>query len=79
MIQEKTMEYRELKESELNKELFCQFNRYQEVKECMRKINGIWSAVKNPFTEQWKDEDYDVLKSPFIQEALCLEPFTMES
>lgn len=55
------MEYRELKESELKKELFCQFNRYQEVNECMRKINGIWSAVKNPFTEQWKDEDYDVL------------------
>ncbi|WP_330513305.1 GNAT family N-acetyltransferase [Lacrimispora algidixylanolytica] len=55
------MEYREINISELNKELFQQFNRYQEVKECVRKVNGVWSSVKNPFTEQWQDEDYEVL------------------
>ncbi|WP_394522460.1 GNAT family N-acetyltransferase [Lacrimispora sp. JR3] len=55
------MEYREIKESELNKELFSEFNRYQEVKECLRKVDGTWAAVKNPFTEQWQDEDYEVL------------------
>lgn len=55
------MEYREIKEKELNKELFFEFNRYQEVKECLRKVDGTWAAVKNPFTEQWRDEDYEVL------------------
>lgn len=55
------MEYREIKEKELTKELFFEFNRYQEVKECLRKVDGTWAAVKNPFTEQWRDEDYEVL------------------
>lgn len=55
------MELRELREGELNRELFKDFDRFQEVKECWRKENGAWVVKENPFTEQWKDEDYEVL------------------
>ena len=55
------MEFRELKEEELNRELFKNFDRFQEVKKCWRKEKGDWVIKENPFIEQWKDEDYEVL------------------
>lgn len=55
------MEFRELKEEELRKGLFKDFDRFQEVKECWRKEEGIWVIKQNPFTEQWTDEDYEEL------------------
>ena len=55
------MEFRELKAEELNRELFKDFDRFQEVKECWRKEKDAWVIKENPFTEQWRDEDYEVL------------------
>ncbi len=55
------MEYRTLKEDEIKRELFKDFDRFQEVKECWRKVNGTWVVKKNPFTEQWLNEDYEIL------------------
>ncbi|MBE7721669.1 MAG: GNAT family N-acetyltransferase [Lacrimispora celerecrescens] len=55
------MEFRELMEEELNIELFNDFDRFQEVRECWRKENGIWVIKQNSFTEQWKGEEYEVL------------------
>ena len=34
--------YRKINENELNTEIFSNFNRYQQVNKCWRKINGQW-------------------------------------
>ena len=38
--------------------LFRQFNRYQEVSRCWRKVGGEWAVRDIVFTEQWNDGDY---------------------
>lgn len=55
------MIYRELKEDELNRELFGSFERHQVVNECWRFVNGRWTVKKAPFIDQWSEEDYAVL------------------
>ena len=55
--------YRELKEHEINEELFENFNRYQEVKKCWRKENGEWVLKDIAFTEQWDLKEYKILIS----------------
>ena len=58
--------YRELKNEEINEELFACFNRYQEVQKCWRKENGTWELRDINFTEQWGSEEYIYL-------ATCLQ------
>lgn len=53
--------YRELKVSEINGELFTGFNRYQDVKKCWRKEDGRWILKDIAFTEQWGTEEYGFL------------------
>lgn len=55
------MIYRELKEEELNRELFLPFERRQVVKDCWRLVNGQWLVKEEPFIDQWSEQDYGVL------------------
>ncbi len=64
------MEFRELMADELNTELFKEFDRFQQVKECWRKEDGIWVTRSNPFTEQWNSEDYKVLVECLIHTVM---------
>ncbi|AFS77540.1 acetyltransferase, GNAT family [Gottschalkia acidurici 9a] len=56
-----TISYKELKISEINLQLFADFNRYQDVKKCWRKENNEWILKDISFTEQWDLPEYDHL------------------
>lgn len=53
--------YRKINENELNTEIFSNFNRYQQVNKCWRKINGQWILENIAFTEQWGKQEYEFL------------------
>lgn len=52
------MDYRKLQISEINRNLFKQFERHQKVTQCWRKVNGEWIVKDVPFIDQWSEEDY---------------------
>lgn len=56
-----TIEYKELKEAEIDLALFTKFNRYQDVKKCWRQENGEWILKEISFTEQWGTDEYEFL------------------
>lgn len=56
-----TVWYRRLAEKEICPELFDRFVRHQEVTKCRRKINGEWTVVEDPFTDDWAEEEYRFL------------------
>lgn len=56
-----TVWYRRLAEKEIEAELFDCFVRHQEVTKCRRKINGEWTIVEDPFTDDWTEEEYRFL------------------
>ena len=45
--------YRELAESELNRELFRNFIRHQVVTKCWRREAGKWIIRDDPFIDDW--------------------------
>lgn len=53
--------YRRLGEKEICLELFDGFVRHQKVTKCRRKIDGEWTIVEHPFTDDWKREEYQTL------------------
>lgn len=53
--------YRELDIKELNINLFKNFERYQDVKKCWRKIDGEWILKDIAFVEKWGEVDYEEL------------------
>lgn len=53
--------YRRLTEKEICPELFDRFSRHQKVTKCRRKVNGGWTVVENPFTDDWSEEEYRFL------------------
>ncbi len=53
--------YRELKIDDIEKSLFKDFNRFQEVKKCWRKEDGQWILKDIAFTEEWSSKEYDFL------------------
>ena len=55
------MEYRYLNESEITRDLFNEFVRHQEVRECLRREGCKWVIREDPFIDDWNDEDYDKL------------------
>lgn len=57
------IEYRDLAETELNRELFSHFIRHQTVVKCWRKINGEWVIKDAPFIDDWGEADYKILVS----------------
>lgn len=56
-----TISYKELKENEINIELFASFDRYQEVNECWRKESGEWVLKEIAFIEKWGPDEYQYL------------------
>lgn len=56
-------EYRELAENEINRALFRQFIRRQNVTDCWRKVDGTWVVKSDPFVDDWSEADYQTLIS----------------
>ena len=50
--------YRELLNDELKPELFASFNRFQQVKKCWRKVDGIWVLKDIAFIDNWDGADH---------------------
>lgn len=57
------IQYRELSEKEIDRDLFRPFIRHQEVTKCWRKVEGEWVIRDDPFVDDWSDEDYRTLVS----------------
>ena len=55
------IEYRELTEKEIYRELFAGFIRHQNVTKCFRKENGSWIIKDAPFVDNWTESDYAIL------------------
>ena len=55
------IEYRRLCEEEINRELFRNFIRYQNVTDCWRKENGKWIIKSDPFIDDWTEDEYQFL------------------
>lgn len=55
------IEYRELSEKEICRELFADFTRRQNVTKCFRKENGSWIIKDAPFVDDWTESDYAIL------------------
>lgn len=55
------IEYRTLGTDEICRELFHGFIRHQNVTKCWRRENGEWLIKDAPFTDDWSEEDYQVL------------------
>lgn len=55
------IEYRTVPEDELCRELFSGFVRRQVVTDCWRKESGQWVLRKDPFLDDWSEEDYQTL------------------
>lgn len=60
------IQYKNLTKKELCPELFQHFIRRQEVVNCWRKENNKWIIKKDPFIDDWTEDDYKKLIS-------CLE------
>ncbi|MGM9625981.1 MAG: GNAT family N-acetyltransferase [Eubacteriales bacterium] len=52
------IQYRNLQEQEINRELFSGFNRHQVVTKCFRKENDAWIIKDIPFIDDWSEENY---------------------
>ena len=55
------MQYREIKENEINIQLFHAVRRRQVVTDCWRRENGKWVIKSDPFIDDWSAEDYEEL------------------
>ncbi|WP_417203439.1 GNAT family N-acetyltransferase [Acetoanaerobium sticklandii] len=55
------IDYRELKISDIDIQLFSGFDRYQDVKKCWRKEDGTWVLKDIAFVEQWSIDEYEFL------------------
>lgn len=55
------LEYRILREDEINRELFRKFIRHQNVTDCWRKENESWIIKSDPFIDDWTESDYQIL------------------
>lgn len=55
------MEYRKLKETDINIDLFQEFQRYQKVTKCWRKVDGKWRIKDDAFIDDWSNEEYELL------------------
>lgn len=53
--------YRKLCEEEINRELFGDFIRHQNVTKCWRKEKGSWVIRDDPFIDDWSEADYQEL------------------
>ncbi len=59
----KMIQYRELYENEIERQLFRDFVRHQNVTKCWRRVEGVWMIKDAPFVDDWSEEDYQFLIS----------------
>ena len=57
------IQYKPIKEQEINRALFQDFIRHQTVTKCWRKENNGWVIKDAPFIDDWAESDYDFLIS----------------
>lgn len=57
------IQYQDLTEEQLCRELFSGFIRHQVVTKCWRKDDGRWVIRDDPFTDDWSEDDYQTLIS----------------
>lgn len=55
------VEYRDLAEGDICRELFRGFQRRQVVTDCWRLVDGRWTVRPDPFIDDWSEEDYRLL------------------
>lgn len=55
------IQYRELTENEICRDLFRQFIRRQNVVKCWRQEDGKWLIKDAPFIDDWSEADYQFL------------------
>ena len=53
------IQYRNLYENEINKDLFKNFIRHQVVTKCWRKVDEKWIIKDVPFIDDWADTEYE--------------------
>ena len=53
--------FRELCPGEITRELFCSFQRRQIVTDCWRNEAGRWVVRKDPFVDDWGEDEYHLL------------------
>jgi len=51
--------YRPIVTTDINSELFSRFSRKQVVDDCRRRVDGKWVVRKDPFIDDWSEEDYE--------------------
>lgn len=56
-------QYRILQEEEIDRDLFREFIRRQNVTKCWRKEEGAWVIRDAPFVDDWTEADYQILVS----------------
>lgn len=61
MKNDSLLKYRMLNAEEVNREIFKDFIRYQNVTKCWRKENGKWIIKDAPFIDDWTESDYQKL------------------
>ena len=57
----KEIQYKKLKANEITVDLFKDFNRYQKVTKCWRKVEDKWVLEDIAFTEEWTSKEYEFL------------------
>lgn len=74
------IEYRRLCEEEMNRELFRNFIRHQNVTYCWRKENGKWVIKSDPFIDDWTEDEYQFLvtclKNTIVTEGFVYGAFS---
>ena len=55
------IQYRELRKDEIDRKLFKDFIRHQNVTKCWRKENGTWVIRDAPFIDDWSESDFGIL------------------
>lgn len=55
------IQYRQLCEGELCRDLFKDFIRHQNVVKCWRKEENQWIIKEDPFVDDWTEADYEIL------------------
>ncbi len=55
--------YRTLNLNEINRNLFNDFIRHQNVTKCWRKVNNQWIVKEDAFIDDWTEKDYQILIS----------------
>ncbi len=55
------IQYKNLGEQEIDRELFQHFIRRQVVVKCLRRENNCWITKDDPFIDDWSEKDYQTL------------------